>query len=273
MRIQEKSAHRPSNVPRAAVPLGARSMGFYGYSPRSAYERLPADFVQVFWISAGDGVVADRGTEFPIAAEDVFVYLPGRPHKIQAGRKGIAFYWWTMDGPMAAEIVAAFGLTPPRPRYAGPAPVKLFKRLEALMGDVSLAAERKAGGAAYSLLTAASSPGSAPAANGGPSPSVVDRCVQLLRERFATPATGVEAIAREIGIHRSVLTRKFHAEHGIPPIEYLRALRIQRALSLLKETDKPMSEIARMAGFTDPDYFSRAVREATGLSPTRFRRA
>jgi len=50
------------------------------------------------------------------------------------------------------------------------------------------------------------------------------------------------------------------------------AQRIQHALSLLKETDLSIEEIARHSGYTDPDYFARVVRKTVGVSPTEFRR-
>ena len=50
------------------------------------------------------------------------------------------------------------------------------------------------------------------------------------------------------------------------------ALRIERALSLLQETDLKILDIALMLGYRDPSNFARAIRRITGSSPRDLRR-
>lgn len=54
--------------------------------------------------------------------------------------------------------------------------------------------------------------------------------------------------------------------------EYQCMLRLRRAEQLLKETDKPITEIAQMAGFADVFYFSKVFRRERGCSPSEYRR-
>jgi AraC-like DNA-binding protein len=47
--------------------------------------------------------------------------------------------------------------------------------------------------------------------------------------------------------------------------------RINRACSLLRHTDKQITEIAFEVGFNDSNYFTRQFRKTTGLAPRDYR--
>ncbi|HJD37442.1 MAG TPA: helix-turn-helix transcriptional regulator [Candidatus Blautia ornithocaccae] len=48
--------------------------------------------------------------------------------------------------------------------------------------------------------------------------------------------------------------------------------RIRRACSLLKETELPISDIARSVGYDNALYFSRLFRQKKGRTPTQYRK-
>ncbi|MBN8712135.1 MAG: hypothetical protein BGO12_23005 [Verrucomicrobia bacterium 61-8] len=66
------------------------------------------------------------------------------------------------------------------------------------------------------------------------------------------------------------LCRLFRAEYGIPPLKYVRGLRIDRAKLLLNDTILSVSEIAYRVGFSDPVYFSELFRKITGSPPSEY---
>ncbi len=72
---------------------------------------------------------------------------------------------------------------------------------------------------------------------------------------------------------RSTLMRVFRRATGQTPIEYLVRLRIQKAMELLRNSDRTITEIAMDVGFNDSNYFARQFRRQTGTSPRRFRMA
>jgi len=67
------------------------------------------------------------------------------------------------------------------------------------------------------------------------------------------------------------LTRLFKKRMLISPGEYLMQLRLQRALSLLRETDHPVYEVGEMVGIPHRGYFCRLIRRAVGVSPKAYR--
>ncbi|MGF1449378.1 MAG: AraC family transcriptional regulator [Opitutales bacterium] len=91
------------------------------------------------------------------------------------------------------------------------------------------------------------------------------------RVRFTDPQCGVDTLAEAAGLTRFHFTRLFKHEEGLPPGEWLRRQRLAEAVRRLQTTRVPIADIARLSGFTDPNYFSRAFRQAHGVTPQAFR--
>jgi len=82
---------------------------------------------------------------------------------------------------------------------------------------------------------------------------------------------GVADVARHIGVARRTVQKLFTDELGRSPSEEIRRARLERALELLRSTELQMVEIAVEAGFSHISQLSRAVKQSTGLSPSRYR--
>ncbi len=102
--------------------------------------------------------------------------------------------------------------------------------------------------------------------------SLVQNAIESTHSRFSEPGFNVNELAQQLNVNRSQLSREFKERTGTTLIDFITAQRIQHALSLLKETDLSIEEIAGRSGYTDPDYFARALRKSIGQSPTEFRR-
>ena len=67
-------------------------------------------------------------------------------------------------------------------------------------------------------------------------------------------------------------TRVFKQVTGMPPVQFMLCIRIDRAKELLDFTDRTIAQIAEASGFTDQNYFARTFRRFAGISPTEYRR-
>lgn len=65
--------------------------------------------------------------------------------------------------------------------------------------------------------------------------------------------------------------RTFKKNTDMTPVEYLKMLRITKAIDLLEQTNLKVSEISEMVGYADPLYFSRLFKKIKGISPTEYR--
>lgn len=82
----------------------------------------------------------------------------------------------------------------------------------------------------------------------------------------------MDQIAVQAGIGLRRLEGLFREVLGTGPLEYYRALRLNLARRMLRETRRPVLEVASAAGFNSPAAFSRAYRAAFRESPTETRR-
>jgi transcriptional regulator GlxA family with amidase domain len=81
----------------------------------------------------------------------------------------------------------------------------------------------------------------------------------------------VERLARVSGVSAAHFAREFKNGFGVPPHRYLLTRRIERATSLLRETDLSITDIAFQTGWQSLGTFGRIFRDVTGESPGAMR--
>ena len=82
----------------------------------------------------------------------------------------------------------------------------------------------------------------------------------------------VATLARMAYLSEAHLIRTFSATFGETPHRYLQRRRVERAMFMLRETDRSVSEICLDVGFTSLGTFGRTFREIVGESPTSYRK-
>ncbi|WP_431969900.1 GlxA family transcriptional regulator [Nocardia sp. bgisy134] len=81
------------------------------------------------------------------------------------------------------------------------------------------------------------------------------------------------ALANHARTSVRTLTRKFHAETGLSPLQWLLHQRVIRAQELLETTDLPMDQVARLSGLATTDSLRQHLSRRTGLTPSAYRAA
>jgi AraC-like DNA-binding protein len=98
----------------------------------------------------------------------------------------------------------------------------------------------------------------------------VGRALAALHDRPAH-AFGLEELAREVGLSRSLLVERFVHFVGMPPMQYLTQWRMQLAAEQLRSTTESLAEIAERVGYGSESAFSRAFKRLVGVAPQSFR--
>ncbi len=96
--------------------------------------------------------------------------------------------------------------------------------------------------------------------------------VDYAKANIAVPPS-VPELAELAGMSRYQLDRRMVQVFGLTTGQWLVKLRIDFAERLLSETDAPIATIAVDAGYADQSAFTRQFRQATGLSPRKYRQA
>lgn len=81
----------------------------------------------------------------------------------------------------------------------------------------------------------------------------------------------LDEVATRVGMSRSSFFAHFSALHGQTPHEYLRALRLRRALSLLRHSEFTLETIAERCGYYSASHLSRHIKAETGRRPGELR--
>lgn len=99
----------------------------------------------------------------------------------------------------------------------------------------------------------------------------MNRITGFVEQNISNSDMNINDMAAAAAVSRSGLNRKMRQLLGITPADFLKEARMKRAVKMLKETDMPVADIAYACGFSDPKYFAKCVKAATGNTPREFR--
>ena len=97
----------------------------------------------------------------------------------------------------------------------------------------------------------------------------LEKLFEITEKNLSDHAFNVEKLCRDIGISRSQLYRKVIAVTGRSPVIFIRDIRLNRALSLIKENRYNLSEIALEIGYSSPSYFSKCFQDKYGVKASK----
>ena len=99
---------------------------------------------------------------------------------------------------------------------------------------------------------------------------MIGHALRLLHHNPAHPWTVAE-LARETGLSRAALARRFTELVGEPPMSFLTSWRIALAADLLLEPGATVGSVAPQVGYSSPFALSTAFKRVRGMSPQQYR--
>jgi AraC-like DNA-binding protein len=97
------------------------------------------------------------------------------------------------------------------------------------------------------------------------------RAYETIRSAHTEPLR-LSTVAARVGLSPWRFSRSFQASVGVPFTTYLRRVRLDSAMRLMRETAKPLCDIAIASGFGDQSHFSRSFVRTMGITPLKWRR-
>lgn len=278
--IVRKPFSRTSVHPNPKPGTGL-SVLFSGHSQTEPGHRMgpqKLDYVLIHSVIEGKGWFRCRERTYELGPGDSFVIVPDELHTYQADlRKPWRYRWIAFRGPEANRWLTAAGIDAEHPvlRGGNETALKAMSAVEKMFRRKDWTAEWEAEGwlrLAFGAWARANRPEgpSASAGKKGLAAAEADRAARWLQAQSAHEVS-IAQMAKELGYHRTHLTKLFHREMGVSPIQYLQQLRMERAQALLLE---PLSvaEVALAVGYADPLYFSKSFKKHVGCTPTEYRK-
>ncbi|MCX2836522.1 helix-turn-helix domain-containing protein [Salinimicrobium sp. MT39] len=95
----------------------------------------------------------------------------------------------------------------------------------------------------------------------------LDKATEIIVKNVSNERFGVSELAEELHISRSNLLRKIKSATNLSASQFIRKVRLEMAMDMLKDTSLTVSEISYKVGFGSSSYFIKCFREQYGYPP------
>ncbi|WP_256011429.1 hybrid sensor histidine kinase/response regulator transcription factor [Desertivirga xinjiangensis] len=99
----------------------------------------------------------------------------------------------------------------------------------------------------------------------------LNKLVNCIELNMTNNDFSVDKLAVDMGMSRNVLYRKIDALTGMSVNDFIKSIRLKRALQLLESQEYAVYEVATLVGFNDHKYFSKEFKKCFGKSPSEFK--
>ncbi|MBQ9285616.1 MAG: response regulator [Bacteroidaceae bacterium] len=98
----------------------------------------------------------------------------------------------------------------------------------------------------------------------------MNRALEVINKHLSDDSFNVEAMASALCMSRSSLLRKIKTLFDMPPLDFIRLIRLKKAAELIQKGRYRMGEICLMVGFSNHSYFSKLFCRQFGMTPKDF---
>lgn len=264
--------YRANSLKKAiALPVYLRATGWHTAKKNWTEENdgKEKNYSGLFWCMEGKANFTINNNKHNLKAGQVFCYKPYDSHFIEITSKHCTYYWVTFDGPLHQEFMKSFQY-PHTPFNAKGSLVTHFDELFEILHDLTPTGLQRGSQALYNLLIALGTSTTEPRHNTRNQQLTRD-FVELTADNFKNESYNVSAAAEILKVHRTTLGKALREQLNIAPNAYIINIRLQYALKILHETNLKASEVAIACGIPDPCYFSKLIKQLTGLPPHKLR--
>ena len=102
---------------------------------------------------------------------------------------------------------------------------------------------------------------------------LMEKVKQYLQHNYMLCNISLDSVSTILNLNASYFSAQFKRCFGVNFVDYLTDLRIRAAKQLLEDPLHSAAEVAVMVGYESANYFARAFKKKTGMTPTEFRRS
>lgn len=228
---------------------------------------------QFLFTSSGSGTLTVNGISYHQSAGSIFYIAPKVPHEYYPNNNCWTSHWIVFRGVNLAETMTSLGF----PDFVEADNVNL-EMLQGIFKRIINAANNSVDGAEkcsellyeYILVARKILISKYDMQTMG-TIGIAENAVKYIDEHYADDIT-LPTLADFCGISLQHFDRVFKAKTGMRPMEYVARRRVSQAKLLLSSSDNSISNISRIVGYSDNNYFGIVFRKYEGVSPTEFRK-
>lgn len=227
-------------------------------------------FFQILYVKSGSARVYINDQTFPASPASFFLFKPLEQHEFYADRGGISTFEMkfdiadpalherlsnldrvlAVDGPHTERILSALVFEADRDDELAPL------SCQALFTELVIHLFR-----CQEKADAAASPGV---------PAPLRQVLRYMRSHYRENIS-LEELAAVIHVEKTYFIKTFKKHIGATPIFFLQRLKIEKAATLILNSDMSITGISDFLGFKSIHHFSNAFKKHTGFSPTAYK--
>lgn len=98
----------------------------------------------------------------------------------------------------------------------------------------------------------------------------LQQAMEVVEKHMTNTDFNVEMLIKEMGYSRTNLYTKFKEITGLSSSEFIRSIRLKRAVQLFEQSDLSVKEIMYMTGFNTASYFAKCFKKQFGVIPSQY---
>lgn len=95
--------------------------------------------------------------------------------------------------------------------------------------------------------------------------------VEFIEQHIDKADLTIDDFANALLMSRTVFYRKLKSIVGLTPVDFVREVRVKKALLLIDTGQYTFSQVAYMTGFNDPKYFTKCFKKQFGMTPSEYK--
>ena len=94
---------------------------------------------------------------------------------------------------------------------------------------------------------------------------------EVIHDRWDEKLT-LKELSAAAGVHPVTISKNFPKHFSCSLGEYMRRVKVEKSVRLIRQKHATLTEIALRCGFADQSHFIRTFKAATGFLPKEFRK-
>ncbi len=251
------------------LPLFIESVGITYPDKNYSIARKHSDYIVMEYIEDGIGYINSSSKKYAVSKGDVYILLPGTPHKYWADENApFKKIWINFFSDIFVEIAYKYNLNETVVFHTNGNCKKYFEELLDLAksncnNDLVYAKASKIVFSIFMELVKIEN-------NAATSNVLARKAYKMLSNRIYSEQK-INEVAKSLNISVAYLIKVFKQEYGVTPLQFIIKQKIDLAKTALKTSDLPINAIARQLSFSDEHYFSTQFKKIVGMTPTKYR--
>jgi bifunctional enzyme CysN/CysC len=258
------------------------------------------EFIELVLFAEGTSEHEYAGKRYTLTPGDLFIIHPGEPHAYISGKRARVYNCLFMPEILKPDIEylrrmdGFFDLVMVEPFFRSETGLRSVLHLDAptrvrvveFLTEIQREVERKTPGyeaAARAMLiqllvlvarfraTSNQAASQTDQEDWSGKRAAVHQCIRYVEEHYPEEIR-LEKLADLAFLSPEYFSKVFKHLTSQTPIEFVNAVRMDKAKQLLASTELPITEIAFRTGFHDPNYFARQFKKVTGTTPGAYRK-